>query len=115
MGAIADSADSLTAAVGKADLSSARNLESVFADLKAFDEQVANAKRALASRITDEFPADPGVAEMVHRQAAQQSKFASSNDEVRNQFRRAHQHEWERLENPRTNEEAWDHLKNNQE
>jgi len=114
MGAISDAADALMAAITKADITSARNLEAVLKELTVFDTGVAQVKQRFANRISDEFPADPGISDMVHRQSAQHSKFATDGREVQNALRKHHQHEWERLDNPRTNENAWDHDRNNQ-
>lgn len=116
MGVIADSAEGLMAAIGKVDLSSARKLEAAFEDIAAYEEQVAQAKKLLATRITEEFgAADPGVSEMVLQQAATQAKFANDAKEVKSHFRRAHHTDWERLDNPRSQEHHWDHRTNNQD
>lgn len=114
MGAISDAGDALMTAIGKADISTARNLEAALQDLTAFDNAAAQARQRLARRIADEFPADPGIADMMQRQATSTAKFATDGTEVQNALRKSHQGEWERLENPRTNENAWDHDKNNQ-
>lgn len=108
MGVIRDAADPLTQAIAKLDISSGRKLEEAIQDLSAFDDAVAHARRAFAARITDEFPADPGVAEMITKHAGVNARLAADNKEVGNHLRRAHQHEWERIENPRTGERAWD-------
>lgn len=115
MGVIADSADELMAAITKTPLESARQLEAIFDDLREYEEKVSKAKQLLASRITEEFPADPSIPEMVHRQAMQTARFAASNTEVQNALRRAHHNDWERIDNPRNQEGKWDHQTNNQD
>lgn len=115
MGAIADSADGLTAAIGRADLSSARKLEAVLSDLQVFEARVAAGKRVLAARIQDEFPADPGVPAMVRHQARLQDKFGAGDRAVAAALRRAHPREWERLDNPGVNAQAWDQRANLQQ
>ena len=114
MGMFSDAGDQVVQAATKADITTARKLEAAFADIKMMEERLATAKRTLGTRVASEFPGDPGISEMVLRQATTQAKFVNDATEVMGVLRKAHQHEWERIESPRTNEQAWD-VVNNQE
>jgi hypothetical protein len=108
VGAISDSSEALMAAVGKADITSARKLEAALADLSAFEIGSGQGIEAMANRIENEFPADSGVSELLAMQAQVHSRFAEDIKAVQMFLRKAHPHEWERIENPRTGEQAWD-------
>lgn len=114
MGHINDTAESVITALDRSDISSARKLDALFADIAVSEQRLADAKRRLAGRIAEEFPADPSVSEHVYQSAGVQSQLSTALSEVRALFRRVHNNEWERLEAPRRNEQAWDH-QNNQE
>jgi hypothetical protein len=108
MGHVSDSAESIVTAIAKADISSARKLDAVFEDLAGFEARVAAAKRHLAARIAEEFPADPSISEHVNQSAGLQARLGETLGELRKVFRRAHVMEWDRLDSPRRNEHAWD-------
>lgn len=114
IGYVSDSADTVVTAIAKADISSARKLDAVFDDLAGFEAKVAAAKRHLAARIAEEFPADSSISEHVSQSASLQARLGEALAEVRSLFHRAHTHEWERLDSPRRNEHAWD-VTHNQE
>jgi hypothetical protein len=114
MGYVSDSAETVVTAIAKADISSARKLDAVFDDLAGFEAKVATAKRQLAARIAEEFPADPSISEHVSQSAGLQARLGESLGELRKVFRRAHAMEWDRLDSPRRNEHAWD-VTHNQE
>lgn len=108
MGHVSDSAEAIVTAIAKADISSARKLDAVFDDLAGFEARVAVAKRHLAARIAEEFPADPSISEHVTQSAGLQARLGETLGELRKVFHRAHAMEWERLDSPRRNEHAWD-------
>jgi hypothetical protein len=108
MGHVSDSAETIVTAIAKADISSARKLDAVFEDLAGFEARVATAKRHLAARIAEEFPADPSISEHVIQSAGLQARLGETLGELRKVFHRAHAMEWERLDSPRRNEHAWD-------
>ena len=108
MGHVSDSAETIVTAIAKADISSARKLDAVFEDLAGFEARVATAKRHLAARIAEEFPADPSISEHVIQSAGLQARLGETLGELRRVFHRAHAMEWERLDSPRRNEHAWD-------
>jgi hypothetical protein len=114
MGHVSDSAETVVTAIAKADISSARKLDAVFDDLAGFEAKVAAAKRQLAARIAEEFPADPSISDHVNQSAGLQARLGESLGELRKVFRRAHAMEWDRLDSPRRNEHAWD-VTHNQE
>lgn len=112
VGQVNDAAETVVSMMGRADISSARKLDALFADLADTERRLAEAKRQLAARISEEFPADPAISEHVQRSARVQNQIGDGLAELRGHFRRLHGHEWERLDAPRRNEEAWDHLRN---
>ena len=116
MGAINDAAEGVFSAVARADMGSARKLDALFGDVAEAEATIAKAKSLLGKRVTDEFKAaDPGVSELIMQQAATQAKFANDAKALKAHLRRAHHTDWERLENPRNEEQHWDHRTNNQE
>ena len=80
MGHVSDSAETVVTAIARADISSARKLDAVFDDLAGFEAKVAAAKRQLASRIAEEFPADPSISEHVNQNASLQGRLGEARE-----------------------------------
>jgi hypothetical protein len=77
-------------------------------DLPEFFREQANAFNAMITRLREEYPMDPGVADHYESLVGQLSQMGEHAEEGVGIYRAAHAKEIERLEEPRANEAAWD-------
>lgn len=109
---IGASGEEFAQSIARADITTARRMDSVLDDLGRTQAVMAQGVRQLAARVADEFPADSSISSYLGQYSAVLTKLAADLVELRRIFRRAHAHEWSRIETPRRNEQAWDFVQN---
>ena len=79
-----------------------------FRQLPEFWEGVADALSGLASRMEDEMPLHPSLAEQIREAAGTAAGLRDAAQETHAAFRQLHKKEIARAEEPRQGETAWD-------
>jgi hypothetical protein len=87
---------------------SAADMIDFFADMPKFWEALAGSLGTLGSRMADEMPLHPGLAEQVNEMAGAAAGLRDQAEEMHKQFRAVHEKEIRRIEQPRPGEQAWD-------
>lgn len=90
------------------DMDGALNLLHLAEQMPTVFTNIANAFVTVASRTNDEMPIGPETRAAFEEVASAVQKIVDAAEQVAPTMRREHEADIERLENPRTNEQAWD-------
>lgn len=104
--------EELVYAAQKGDMDGALNLLALAEQLPSVFTNIANAFATVASRTNDEMPIGPNTVEAFSAVGDAVQKIVDAAEQVAPTFRQEHETDIERLENPRTNEGAWDTVAN---
>lgn len=100
--------EELVHAAQSGEMDGALNLLHLAEQMPTVFTNLANAFAVVASRTNDEMPIGPETVEAFAAVGAQVQKIVDAAEQVAPTMRREHEADIERLENPRTNEQAWD-------
>jgi hypothetical protein len=104
--------EELVFAAQQGDMDGALNLLALAEQLPSVFTNIANAFATVASRTNDEMPIGPNTVEAFSAVGDAVQKIVDAAEQVAPTFRQEHEADIERLENPRTNEAAWDTVAN---
>jgi hypothetical protein len=110
---VKDIAEQFNEAFAKFQPENAGDMIEFFKELPDLFETMADAFGHLGSRMQEEMPLDPRVAERVRELAGHAAGLRDEAQEINGTFRAAHEKEIQRIEEPRPAEEAWDVGRNN--
>jgi hypothetical protein len=100
--------EDLMHAAQSGDMDGALNLLHLAEQMPTVFTNIANAFMTVAQRTNDEMPIGPETKEAFTAVAEQVQKIVDAAEQCAPTMRREHEADIERLENPRTNEQAWD-------
>lgn len=112
MGRIHEAAQELAEAIRRHPLENTKDMETFLEDLGLAGNLIAEAETAAAGRVHEEFPADAQVRESLELTARQKRTAARAAEGLRDLYRRQHNRDYERFENPRNREEKLDYRNN---
>jgi len=100
--------EDMLAAAQQGDMDGALNLLHLAEQMPTVFTNIANAFVTVASRTNDDMPIGPETKDAFSEVAAAVQRIVDAAEQVAPTMRREHEADIERLENPRTNEQAWD-------
>ena len=100
--------EDMLAAAQQGDMDGALNLLHLAEQMPTVFTNIANAFVTVASRTNDEMPIGPETKDAFSEVAAAVQRIVDAAEQVAPTMRREHEADIERLESPRTNEQAWD-------
>ncbi|MGH3304892.1 MAG: hypothetical protein ACRDOK_25135, partial [Streptosporangiaceae bacterium] len=99
--------------IGAFEPENAHDLDTFLAGLPEFFSSAGQAFRQVAQRLSDGYPVDPSIPDRLNDIGSTIAGMADFSGEAHAAHRARHEHELERIEQPRTNEAFWD-VRNNQ-
>lgn len=109
---VAAHADEMKAAAGAYAPEGMLTFESDLRQLPDALRAIGDSLRIWGQKVEGEFPVDPRVIELVKAAVSIQYKVAAAVEEAPAVFRRIHESDIQRLENPRVGEDKWDVTRN---
>lgn len=94
--------------IGGFDPENAHDLDTFLAGLPEFFSSTGAAFRQVAQRLGDGYPVDPSIPDRLNDIAATIAGMADFSGEAHAAHRARHEHELQRIENPRVGEKFWD-------
>lgn len=104
--------EDLVHAAQSGDMDGALSLLQLAEQMPTVFANIANAFAVVASRTNDEMPIGPETRAAFEEVGGAVQRIVDAAEQVAPTMRREHEHDIERLENPRTNEGAWDVVAN---
>ena len=94
--------------IGRFEPENASDLDAFLASLPEFFASVGTAFRQVAGKLSDAYPVDPSIPDRLNDIGSTIAGMADFSGEAHAAHRARHEHELERIEQPRTNEAFWD-------
>lgn len=94
--------------IGSFEPQNANDLDSFLGKLPEFFATTGQAFRAVAQRLADAYPVNSAVTDRLHDIGSTIAGMSDFSGEAHAAHRARHEHELERIENPRVNEGFWD-------
>ncbi|MEU5852492.1 hypothetical protein, partial [Saccharopolyspora shandongensis] len=112
MGRIHEIAQELAEAIRRHPLENDRDMQTLLKDLGQAGPLIADAKTSLAGRVGDEFPAHAQVTEALESSSRHERTSARAAEGLHDLYKRKHNADHQRFEQPRTQEQKLDYEKN---
>lgn len=115
MGQYDDIAEAFHRAATNFDTSSAKAVEQHFKDMKDLFEGMARSLGVSKGYLEDNFSVDQAVPDTLEGQSRAMGQIAHEQELLSHTYRRRHESDFSRIEDPRRHEKAWDYTTNQDE